>query len=88
MSTITCRRLCSLNARFKEILTLSCRNFNEHAPKNKWDVVPKAEVKRFIIDSMKSVGTNEAHSSSLANNLAMADYRGHYSHGLNRLGKI
>lgn len=62
---------------------MSCRYF---IPKDKWAAVRKREVKRFIIDCMVKVGTKESHATSLASNLVAADYRGHYSHGLNRLG--
>lgn len=31
------------------------------------------------------VDTRPSHAEVLADNLSMADYRGHYSHGLNRL---
>jgi len=51
-------------------------------------LIPLPEVKRFIIDAMTKVGTPQANASQLADVLAAADYRGHYSHGLNRLGKI
>ena len=51
-----------------------------------WGVVSNGEVKRFIEDCMTSVGTRRDHAESLADNLVTADYRGHYSHGLNRLG--
>jgi LDH2 family malate/lactate/ureidoglycolate dehydrogenase len=48
-------------------------------------LVPNAEVKSFIERSMRAVGTKPDHATSLADNLVMADYRGHFSHGLNRL---
>ncbi|XP_057381229.1 uncharacterized oxidoreductase YjmC-like isoform X1 [Daphnia carinata] len=47
--------------------------------------VPVAEVKRYATDCMVSVGVKEDHASALADVLVAADYRGHYSHGLNRL---
>ena len=50
-------------------------------------LVPNAEVKSFIERSMRAVGTKPDHATSLADNLVMADYRGHFSHGLNRLGQ-
>lgn len=62
---------------------MSYRNF---VPKDRWDAVRKDEVKRFITDCMVKVGTKETHAACLAGNLVTADYRGHYSHGLNRLG--
>lgn len=54
--------------------------------KEEWPVIPKDEVQRFIEDCMIKVGTRSAHAQSLGGNLVEADYRGHYSHGLNRLG--
>jgi len=49
-------------------------------------LVAKAEVTAFIERCMVSAGTKPAHAKALADNLTMADYRGHFSHGLNRLG--
>ena len=49
--------------------------------------VPVAEVKRYATDCMVSLGVKTDHASALADVLVAADYRGHYSHGLNRLGK-
>ncbi len=49
-------------------------------------VVPVDEVKRFIVRCMVAVGTPEASAELIAEVLTMADYRGHFSHGLNRLG--
>lgn len=37
---------------------------------------------------MLSVGTKKSHALSLAKCLIDADYRGHFSHGLNRLGNL
>ncbi|VDD87721.1 unnamed protein product [Enterobius vermicularis] len=48
-------------------------------------IVEIAEVKRFMVDVMTAVETDKAHSEQLADVLAEADMRGHYSHGLNRL---
>ena len=50
--------------------------------------ITNKEVKSFIERSMMAVGTKPSHAASLADNLTMADYRGHLSHGLNRLGKL
>ena len=50
--------------------------------------VAKKEVSEFIKRCMRSVGTPDEHAASLADILITADYRGHFSHGLNRLGKI
>ena len=45
-----------------------------------------SEVKAFIERCMLSVGAKASHGSQLAEVLVAADYRGHFSHGLNRLG--
>ena len=51
-------------------------------------LVAKSEVTAFIERCMVAVGTKPAHANALADNLTMADYRGHFSHGLNRLGEL
>uniref|UniRef100_A0A914C9V9 Malate dehydrogenase n=1 Tax=Acrobeloides nanus TaxID=290746 RepID=A0A914C9V9_9BILA len=43
------------------------------------------DMRRFIVDSMKTTGVNVQHAEQLADLLITADQRGHYSHGLNRL---
>ncbi|XP_060585806.1 uncharacterized oxidoreductase YjmC-like [Ruditapes philippinarum] len=48
-------------------------------------IVPLHEFHAFVVRCMKAVGISEEHGSSLADLLVSADYRGHYSHGLNRL---
>lgn len=49
-------------------------------------IVPKEEMRNFIERVMTKLGVSQGHARSLANCLVMGDYRGHYSHGLNRLG--
>ena len=51
-------------------------------------VVPRSEVRSFINRCMVSVGANPDHADIMAELLMTADYRGHYSHGINRLGKL
>ena len=51
-------------------------------------VVPLNEFHAFVIRVMCAVGVQESDANSLADLLVSADYRGHYSHGLNRLGKL
>ena len=46
------------------------------------------EVSKFIQRCMCCVGTNPEHSRQLAELLVAADCRGHFSHGLNRLGEV
>ncbi|KAK8786509.1 hypothetical protein V5799_023715 [Amblyomma americanum] len=48
-------------------------------------VVPKQEMEAFIVRCMRKVGTDQEHAESLAEVLVAGDYRGHFSHGLNRL---
>jgi LDH2 family malate/lactate/ureidoglycolate dehydrogenase len=43
------------------------------------------ECRRFIVDCMLAVGTPRPNAEALANILIEADYRGHYSHGMNRI---
>ena len=52
---------------------------------NKNFVVPKEDVQRFIRDCMKKSGVNEKDADTVAHHLMTSDYRGHFSHGLNRL---
>ena len=44
------------------------------------------EVKKFIQRCTVAAGASSKHALALADNLTSADFRGHYSHGLNRLG--
>lgn len=48
-------------------------------------VVPTEEVERFISDCMKKAGTTSEDAETVAHHLMTADYRGHFSHGLNRM---
>ncbi|KAF4518323.1 hypothetical protein B566_EDAN009111 [Ephemera danica] len=49
------------------------------------NIIPVAEVTRYGVDCMRAVNVPLEHASMLAEVLVAADYRGHYSHGLNRL---
>lgn len=51
-------------------------------------IIPKDEVHSFVIRCMGAVGLKVKHSNVLADLITSADYRGHASHGLNKLGKI
>ena len=50
-------------------------------------LVAPQEVKRFVTECMVAVGAAGKHGEILADTLVAADRRGHYSHGLNRLGQ-
>ncbi|XP_044744357.1 uncharacterized oxidoreductase YjmC-like [Coccinella septempunctata] len=56
-----------------------------HCEKHDTPLIPIPEVKRFIFDCMRAVGTPDDYSQQMAEILADADYRGHFSHGMNRL---
>ncbi|KAK7880147.1 hypothetical protein WMY93_033181 [Mugilogobius chulae] len=50
-------------------------------------LIPKSEVQSFVERCMTAVGTKPHHAHSLAEVLVEGDHRGHYSHGLNRMGQ-
>ena len=62
----------------------SWRQASQDAPGAVLVAIP--EVTAFIERCMVAVGTKPTHAKALADNLMMADYRGHFSHGFNRLG--
>jgi len=51
-----------------------------------YQIIARNEMRSFIKNAMIAVGTNSSHAEILADVLVTGDYRGHYSHGLNRLG--
>lgn len=48
-------------------------------------VAPKEEVIRFTSDSLCKVGVSCEDAHIVAHHLMTADYRGHFSHGMNRM---
>lgn len=48
-------------------------------------VAPKEEVVRFIAECMRVAGTMPDDANIVAHHLMTADYRGHFSHGMNRM---
>lgn len=52
-----------------------------------YGTVEVAEARAFMERCMVATGVTSAHASALAEVLACADHRGHYSHGMNRLGE-
>ena len=50
-------------------------------------IVPLQEFHSFVVRIMGAVGITKSDACALADLLVSADYRGHYTHGLNRLGK-
>jgi len=83
---ITLSRLLRQNyAVSRNITIMPCSRATQQKDENWSSPVPVKEVRRFVIDSMVQVGTKRDHAVALADVLVAADYRGHYSHGLNRL---
>uniref|UniRef100_A0A1I8ADM1 Malate/L-lactate dehydrogenase n=1 Tax=Steinernema glaseri TaxID=37863 RepID=A0A1I8ADM1_9BILA len=48
-------------------------------------VVSKKEIRSFILNCMEKIGCDDEHAQQLADILITSDYRGHYSHGIQRL---
>lgn len=48
-------------------------------------VVPREEVIRYVADSLVKVGASEEDAIAVGEHLFTADYRGHFSHGMNRM---
>ena len=53
-----------------------------------YSLVGTGEVHDFVKRCMVATGVDESHAVDLANLLVAADTRGHFSHGINRLGKV
>lgn len=51
-------------------------------------IIRNHEIEKFIKQCMIAVGSKPDHAQMLAECLVEADYIGHYSHGLNRLGQL
>ena len=74
--------LCSRLLQPIRALHTSGRLFDEHR------CVAIREAESFIERCMRSVGTPDLHCRALSQVLVAGDVRGHFSHGLNRLGKL
>lgn len=48
-------------------------------------VAPREEIIRYIADCMVKVGANRDDGITIGEHLFVADYRGHFSHGMNRV---
>ncbi|PAV84594.1 hypothetical protein WR25_04299 [Diploscapter pachys] len=53
--------------------------------KNEEVVASKKSIRLFVLDCLEKAGCGPEHAQQLADILICSDYRGHYSHGLNRL---
>ena len=74
--------LCSRLVRLIRNLSTSGRLLDEHK------CVAVEEAESFIEQCMRAVGTSKEHCRALSQVLVAGDARGHFSHGLNRLGEI
>lgn len=54
----------------------------------KFVVVSTEELFSFVVRCIEKVGGKPSHAEALADLLVAADTRGHFSHGLNRLGEF
>ncbi|KAM7352756.1 putative oxidoreductase YjmC isoform 2-T2 [Cochliomyia hominivorax] len=73
----------SIQSNFKQQLSTTDRTNKCVGEKPK--LVPVAESRRFMIDCFKAVNVPQEHAEQQADLLVAADYRGHFSHGMNRL---
>ena len=55
--------------------------------KAQWPIIKEETLTDFIVKCMQKAGSKEEPARLLAEVLLMGDKRGHYSHGINRLGK-
>ena len=55
--------------------------------KTKWPRVTPGDLHHFVQRCLTTVGMKDEFAEDLADVILAADYRGHYSHGLNRLGR-
>lgn len=49
-------------------------------------IIPIGVAKQFIERLMARLDVDQTHAKALAEVLVAGDYRGHFSHGLNRIG--
>lgn len=72
------------------VVNYKCKTCERHFsaleyPDTGTDIIPLKNARRFITDCMVAVGSPQEHAEAMADVLSEADYRGHYSHGMNRL---
>ena len=57
------------------------------AEAEKLEIVPLESLRKFAVQLTEKAGAKTEHAQVLADLLIAADHRGHFSHGMNRLGK-
>lgn len=73
---------------FTNFRHLRCKRFYSQGTDIKGKLISIPEIKSFVERCMTKVGSRPTHATELAEVLVAADHRGHFSHGLNRLGKV
>ncbi|CAH8495641.1 unnamed protein product [Schistosoma rodhaini] len=74
-----------LRYRFFGVFGSRGRKLSHYTPPGYSQVISTEEVKKFCIQCLQKVGAQLKHATALSDVLVAGDYRGHYSHGLNRL---
>ncbi|VDP91052.1 unnamed protein product [Echinostoma caproni] len=74
------RRSNFLYAAFRQVSSMSCVTPDEYT-----QVVRKEDMIKFCASCVEKVGVSHEQSRELGEVLVAGDYRGHYSHGINRL---
>lgn len=80
-------RVPNLTKILKPQFVSSVRRLTDSASERQYRLVEVGVVSDFIERCLLASGALQSHAASLASVLVHADIRGHYSHGINRLGK-
>lgn len=67
------------------LITTCSQQHQTNKSQDQLKLVAVAEAKRFIVDCLAAVDSPKDHAQAQADLLVEADYRGHFSHGMNRL---
>lgn len=79
------RLVLNKNLNLPNKLITSKSSLSQKASQDDYYIIDKNEMEDFMTNCMTTAGSKQAHAKSLASCLILADYRGHFSHGLNRL---
>lgn len=80
-------RVPNLTRILKPLFVGSVRRLTDSASEHQFRLVEVGVVSGFVERCLLASGALQSHAASLASVLVHADIRGHYSHGINRLGK-
>jgi hypothetical protein len=78
---------CWNNTEISRLFSVCSKKMNS-ADSSEHVLVAVSESKAFIQRCMEKAGATSEHSQQMAEVLVMGDHRGHFSHGLNRLGAV